>query len=72
MSPKASLLTSGIQTSNVPASDGNPAQDGKIQEMFGFPIEKETVQGENMKADFTLNNGKRVGFSNTAIVSQIS
>ncbi len=55
--------------SYVPASDGNPAQDGKIQEMFGFPIEKETVQGENMKADFTLNNGKRVGFSNTAILS---
>ena len=45
-----------------------PAQDGKIQEMFGFPIEKETVQGENMKADFTIN-GDRVGFSNTAILS---
>lgn len=55
--------------SYVPASDGNPAQDGKIQEMFGFPIEKETVQGKNMEANFTLNNGDRVGFSNTAILS---
>lgn len=55
--------------SYVPASDGNPAQDGKIQEMFGFPIEKETVQGKNMEANFTLNNGARVGFSNTAILS---
>ncbi len=45
-----------------------PAQDGKIQEMFGFPIEKETVQGENMEADFIVN-GNRVGFSNTAILS---
>lgn len=45
-----------------------PAQDGKIQEMFGFPIEKETVQGKNMEADFTIN-GDRVGFSNTAILS---
>lgn len=63
--------------SAVPATDTSAAVPGKIQEMFGFSLNEQIVEGTNMEADFLVkredNSGNPVnirdGFSNTAILS---